>query len=380
MNAPGEGGAAPLTEEDRFSEVAEAVDNTREQERKAPPVRETPPPAAEGGDQGGQGGAQDRGGGVPRVRDPATGKFAPEPEPFAGFNALPKEQQDYIRKLRREHHSATTGYSTAQRELETLRRTRAQPPRPAPNASQPPPPDPSKQPPAKPKLEKWEARAKEFPDDYASIEERIAASESELGRSLTAQETRIAKLEQEVQETRRVTSQYQADKAVEQRTRTKGYLDEVSPAWRYTAGWEDENGNPIPKGQQKLRPEFDAWLQAQPPKIRLVLQAQLDHDDPELIGDVFQRFDRDYAAVLDWQEQHGGQASRGTHPQPPPQRPAPPSRRQAALTDVQPRPGSGGAAPRAEPAPVEGSAFDREEAAFDAATNDQNLRRWRGQR
>jgi hypothetical protein len=387
-NQPG-AGAAPMSEEDRFAEVAAAVDNTREQERKqeakppaAPENRPNPQPEARGAG-GGAGDGQPTGDG--RVRGP-DGKFAPKPPPFEGFDQLPKAQQDYILSLQRERDRATNGYATTQRELEALRRTRQQPPPPKPQPQPSAKPEPSQQQPPTPRvLPKWEAGKKEYPDVYDSLEERVAAAETDLGRKLTATEERLAKVEQDLQETRQITSQYQADKAVEHRTQLRGYLDEVSPHWRRTAGREDDDGNPIPKEQQKYRPEFVAWMEAQPPVMQAMLKAQLKHSDPVLLGDVFQRFDRDYAAAMGWYGEGQGGGGRENAPrQPNP----PPNPRRTALSDVQPRPGSGGAAPRAGGAETDDDApaWDREEAAFAATATPQNMARyrqgggWRGNR
>jgi len=357
---------APLSEEDRFAatvEAARAAKDTLATEAKPPPTA-APTPNTEG--------AQPE-----RARDPATGKFLstdakpPAAAPFDGYENLPEAARKYLDKLQNDTKAAQNRAAAAQRDLERARR-QAPPPR-TPPQPQARAPAPAPQPRATPK---WDAAKAEYPDFFASLEERMAATEAEQGRKLTALEQQQVKLDQQLQETRQIADRFQAREAEERKTHTREVLDTLSPEWKRTAGWVDDDGNAIHPDQQVFRPEFQAWLDALPPSVRAIKEAQLEHDDPHVLGSVFQEFDRDYAEAMGWTgnrpDANGNTAT--------PARDPVAARRADALNDRQPRPNGG--SPKRDPAPRPGdmSRGDAEEAAYLASIQPENMQRWRGLR
>lgn len=371
--------AAPMSDEDRFAEAADAVDAARKEGAKP-----TETPAADAAPAPGAGQPNDRqaapgGEGAPRQRDPSTGKFLPAGatgtprEPFEGYSALPEAQRKAVDALISERQRAISRSAALQRDLEAGRRTSPHQPRPRQPAPPPPPPQPQK-PRATPK---WDAESAKYPEFFASLQERIEASEEAQGRQLTAIEQKYAAIDQQLQETRAIAERFQTREAEQHKADIRATLDTASPDWRRTIGWIDDDGNAVHADHQVYRPEFQAWLDGMPEKVRAIRNAELADDDPHVIASVFQRFDADFAEFL----RVTGSAPNGSNATP--ARNPITERRAEALNDRQPRPGTGGAArrdPPAAPGQDHTSRADAEEARFLASISPENMQRWRGLR
>lgn len=370
MTTPNNGAApaAPMTEEDRFAAAFEEFDaaDAAQAEADKPAPREPQPETQPSEPTQG------------RARDPQTGQFVPgsgrqpEPaaEPFEGYKDLPPKAREYFDRLQSDSRAAINRAANAQRDLARLQRQQQAPRTQA--QAQPrgaPAPAPAPQPRT---LPKWDQAKAEHPDFFASLEERILAAENDAGRALTDIEKRLARAEQQVQETAEIANRFREREAEEHRNETKGTLDTIAPNWKRIAGWEDANGNAVPPDQQSYAPEFQAWLNVQPESVKQRRLEDLDSDDPHIIGKVFQDFERDYAEAMGWHTRQPGSGSPATPTNPVAQR------RQAAVSDRLPRanagPPRGGNEERRPP-----NRRDAEEDAFDAITDD-DLQKWRGLR
>lgn len=341
----------------------------KEAAEKAAERGDTPAPEQQRADGGG--------GGEARTRD-ESGRFAPKPEPFAGYNELTpaakKAFDDLQNDVKREQNRARA----AQQQLSQVRPTPRQN-QPTPRAPEPKPPAAAAQP---PKLDKWRKVETEFPDFHASLEERIAASEGALGRQLTAIEAKQAELDQQLQETRSIADRFAQREDREHREVVRKRLDEWSPNWRHSVGWVDAEGHPIPKDQQAYTREFQAWIDAHAefvPSQHKRLLEDLASSDPDLMGPWFQKFDQDFKTATGGAATPAGEE--GSHATP---RANPVvQNRSEALNDRPVRPNGG--VPRAAEEPNgqnrPDARFSREEAEFAAvAANKNALERWRGLR
>lgn len=366
--------AAPMSEEDQY---AAAVESDRAARAEADAAKT---PAGGGAAPANAEARPTPGVDAPRARDPATGKFLPtgaaggEPaEPFPGFKDLSPDARAYFDKLQNDTKQAQNRAAAAQRDSEARRRAAAPPQRPRAPAPQPQPPKPV----APRAMPKWEAGKAEYPDFFATLEERFAAAEEAAGGKLTAIEARQLELDQRLQETRQIADRFLAREEQAHKATIRDVLDKSSPEWRRTVGWVDADGNTVPDDAQVLAPEFQSWLDALPPKVRAIRQAEMADDDPDVVASVFVRFDADYREFLAF---HGQADPRGNIATP--ARNPVDVRREQAQNDRQPRPNAG--PPRREPAPAPAdrvqSRFDAEEAAYVAANSPENRERWRGLR
>lgn len=332
--------------------------------------------AAERGDAPAPASADQDGGATAaqRTRD-ETGRFAKEPPPFEGYDKLDPEARKYIDRLTQERKRDQNRAQDAQRRLAQAQSARPQQP---PRAPQPQP-RPAATPEQPPKLEKWKKVETEFPEFHASLEERIAATEQGLGRKLSAIEAQQAKLDQQLQETRTIADRFQQREEREHRESARNRLDEWSPNWRKTAGWEDENGNPVPRERQAYTGEFQAWLDAHAdyvPGIHARMLEDLASSDPDRLGAVFRKFDEDFKKATEAETPAGEQGNNAT----PRANPVVQNRDQA-LRDRPVRPNGGVPAPDPSQMNRPDARYATEEAEFAAiALNKSALERWRGLR
>jgi hypothetical protein len=306
-------------------------------------------------------------------------------EPFEGFSKLDAKAQEYIRGAMSDKERLQQDVIREQNRAREAQQRLSQV-RPTPRRNQPTPPAATTKPPAtapQPRdLPGWKKVADEFPEFHKSLEERIAATEGDLGRKLTAIEEAQAKLDQQLQEVSEVSHRFEAREERERRASARERLNEIAPNWEILAGWKDREGNPIPPDRQAFVPELRAWLDAHPTDVRQLLERQLADPRPEIIGKVFADFNRDLAEIMGVQA-GAGSNNGGSNATPPVSNLT--QRRNVALNDTQPRPGTGGP-PRGGTDPGGGmnrpdAAYSREEAEFAATAADSAaLRRWRGQR
>lgn len=378
----------PKTEEDLFAETVEAARAAKEA-----PVEAKPAPAAEAPAPQPQARASEP------VRDPNTGQFRrddggkapPAPPPFEGFDKLDPAAKQWIERTLGEHDGLQRKYVRSQNQLrqreqalrEALGTGKPRPTQPI-TQRQPDAPAPGSPAPTAEAAKAWDAYKAQFPDDAKALEERIAATEGKLGRKLTEIEQRLARLdemEQALKPVRETAARFEAREQEEVKAQGRGYFDEAAPNWEYLAGWKDEQGNRVPPEEQAFAPDFQAWLDAirdHSPSVADMYEAQLAHHDPVIVAKVWQDFNRDYA-----------EATGAPHPMlrrttddNRPRAPVNPTqqRREAARSDVQPRPAGSPGGTRPAPAPQGFSPRSAEEEAFAAAVTADNLRHWRGLR
>lgn len=265
-------------------------------------------------------------------------------EPFEGFNALPPAAQEKFREhlskadtlaqelaqQRRQYGALAGRLPGLQRQLDEYKRTAA-----APSSAKP-------QTPAQ--AAAWDAFKAQFPEDAKAIEERQALLAAEFGGKLDPLErqnkellTRLERIEQQAQA---------AENAEIQET-----LSEHVPDWKILAGWETPDGQ---EGDHNWHPEFQAWLDSLPPRVRGNYEEGLGSRDPSDVVFVMNAFKRDYILALQDEEEAGGY-------QPTLQQ----SRRQQALNDVTPSGGGRNLAAQPNRSGMHVSEEDRYAAAVD---------------
>lgn len=213
-----------------------------------------------------------------------------EPEPFEGFSQLPeaarakftetwekaKQFEQELAQQRRQYGALSGRVPALQRELDALKKARTAA---APSSA----PSPQTM-----TAEQWEAFKKQWPEDAAAIEQAIARQAAEIGGKLTPLEQRLKEQEERLQRFEQMAQE--AENAEIQET-----LDEAVPDWRIIAGWETADGKP---GDQNWHPEFQAWLDSLPGRVRAQYDELLSSRDGNDISYVFNTFKRDYMDLL----------------------------------------------------------------------------------
>lgn len=296
-----------------------------------------------------------------RARNP-DGTFAPRtetqqeapqapPEPFAGFNSLDPEIQAQFNRLKGERDDLKLRYHRVNGQLSrTAKQRNAQQGHPAQQtspgttqagqaaraATENMVPGAAKDA-ATLQIAKWEAHARDYPQEAAAIHELLTAFATQIDQGFSPLQAELNALKAQVQGLDELKQGYQslqqerAERAAEEHQHE---LDAIAgDNWRQIAGWEDERGNPIPHDKRQWHPEFMAWLEGHDPDIQEHYLETLKHGSPKVAGSVIAAFNRDRFS-LDGGEQ-GGQATT----------PSVITRRAEAQRDVQPGSRGGVAAP-----------------------------------
>lgn len=284
-----------------------------------------------------------------------TGKFAPAPEPFEGFNDLDPKIQKQFKNLQTEKTRYQNDFATLQGRVPGLQRelTRLQQQLEAPKQTQG---QSQKKVDEYLKSEKFKDYESRFPEDALAIREGLQQTVDQLrsefadsGKPVT---DKIAQLEARL-------GDYEREKQFEAAQRESDRLNEEHPEWKLIAGWErevrDENGKTSivqvddPK-QREWHPWFKAWKDRLPFSVRQSYDNLLSEASAESISYVFTQFKRDVQAHLDASGQQRQDAPESDIAE----------RRSEALRDFSPRPSRSGAE---SPVPTFNGNADSERAA-----------------
>lgn len=259
-----------------------------------------------------------------------TGKFAPAPEPFEGFNDLDPKVQKYFKNLQSSHNKLQNDYSAVagrvqplQREMQRLQQ-QLEAPKQAPGQGQ-------KQVNDFLKSDKFKDYESRFPEDAQAIREgfqnvvdHFSSQLADSGKPLADDLAQVkAKLGEYEQERRNEAARKETDR-----------LNEAHPDWKHIAGWVDDDGNDVSEpNARKWHPWFTAWQNGLPSSVRSSYDRLLAEASAESIGYVLTQFKRDVMA----HEEASGQ-----------KRPDAPEsdvaeRRSEQLRDISPRPSRSGA-------------------------------------
>jgi hypothetical protein len=256
---------------------------------------------------------------VGRVRDPETGKFvktdlatddkadkgAPaDPEPFEGFSALPPAAQAQFRRLTGERDEFRTRYT---RQLGHTRQLAQQvrPGREAPantaaqarQAASGMAPGAQRQA-VQRQIAAWEQHARDFPQDAAAIEQRLAKLGDDVAAGVMGPlQQQFARLQSEIAELRDGYGAIQQERTERISVEHQNELDKIAgDNWRQIAGWEDDQGRPIPREKWDWHPEFKAWIEGHDPDVQDFLWEQLRHPS-KVSGLPIAAFNRDLFAL-----------------------------------------------------------------------------------
>jgi hypothetical protein len=133
-------------------------------------------------------------------------------------------------------------------------------------------------------------------------------------------------------------------------------LDEAVPDWRIIAGWETADGQSVQVDERDWHPEFQAWLDSMPQRVRAQYDELLGSRDVDDVTYVLSMFKRDYIDLLE------AEAASAPAPQPQVRR----------NIDVMPSATGSGLGPSGR-----GGFQSPEEQAFVAATAGDLMQRWR---
>lgn len=366
MNTPDQ--AMPLSEEDQYAEFIAAT-----KEQPAEPAQEQPAAEAPQTPQDDRP-RDEHGRFAPRAESPQ----APATEPFDGFSDLPPHVQDQFRgmltakeRLQRERDDFRNRFSRVNNDFLQLQRSQqrtgnnghgrqtqpaagtgqqAQPGITQARAEVASMPAGAERDAASRKLDAWERYAKEFPDEAGGVQQLVAALREDILSQVAPQLQGMSELQAEVAAIRDTAERFRTNEQEQRNRACQASMDDLAPGWRIAAGWQDEQGNEIPRGERQWHPGFSAWLEGHDPEVRQFKLEQLSNGSPQVAAEVFRQFFADFEAV-------SGQTQ---------QAPAPVANRRAeALRDV--APGSAGGKP-ATPVWREGMSDEDQWAAYVAST------------
>ena len=104
-------------------------------------------------------------------------------------------------------------------------------------------------------------------------------------------------------------SEYERERQIAAAQREADRLAEDHPEWKVIAGWEDDNGNPVPTEKQTWHPWFTAWMSGLHPDVRANYDHLLKQPNAALLSHVFTHFKRDAQAQVDASGQQQADAS-----------------------------------------------------------------------
>lgn len=262
---------------------------------------------------------------APRTEAPAV---AEPPQPFEGFKDLPPEVQAQFNRLRGEADDYRLRYTRQLGHTRQLARSAsASPQAPAGTAARQAAsglaPGPQRQA-AQAQIEKWEAHAKAYPDEAAAVTELLTAYAAQIEQGINPLQQELAALKAQVGDIGEIRSAYQAFQDQQNEIRAREGQEELSRVggdnWKQIAGWEDDNGNPVPPEKRTWHPEFRAWVEGHDPDEQEHIWSTLANPSPKVSGIPFRTFNQERFAL---------------EAQPTPAM-STQTRRQEALRDIQP--------------------------------------------
>jgi hypothetical protein len=264
-----------------------------------------------------------------------TGKFAPAPEPFEGFNDLDPKIQRQFKNLKQERDKFQNDYKAVEGRLQPLQREyqRLQQQLEAPKQT-------SIQ--GQKKVDDFltSDEFKDFADRYPQdalgikkgLQETVDQLRSEVADSSKPLAEKLTQVEAKLGEYERERKDAAARKEMDR-------LSEIVPNWKLIAGWEreTEDGQIEPvhdRSQHVWHPWFAKWLEGLPHVARQAYDRMLQEASADSIGHVFSLFQRDVEAYQRANGQTVDDASGQSEVQ---------ERRSEALRDISPRPSRSGA-------------------------------------
>lgn len=167
-------------------------------------------------------------------------------------------------------------------------------------------------------IDAWEKHAHDYPDDAKAIEQRLGKLSDDVTRGLAGpllQEINHLRnqLGSQIEELRGQYQSFADERAERLATEHQQTLDEVAgDNWRQIAGWEDENGNPIPRDQWEWHPEFVAWVNGRDPDEAGHIWESLANSSPRVVGKYIREFNLDRFGLDAAQGQNGQAAPSAT--------------------------------------------------------------------
>lgn len=144
-------------------------------------------------------------------------------------------------------------------------------------------------------IDAWEKHAHDYPDDAKAIEQRLGKLADDMAQGLAGpllQE--INGLRGQLEELRGGYQTMLDERAERISHEHQQTLDQVAgDNWRQIAGWEDENGNPIPREQWDWHPEFQAWVNGHDPDEANEMWDRLSNKSPRVVGSLIAAFNRE---------------------------------------------------------------------------------------
>lgn len=251
---------------------------------------------------------------------------APAAEPFEGFNALPETVRQRWAEADSQRKKYETDLAQARREVSALKgkvpyleRELAGYRKPKP--AQAAPASASK--PQQMNAEAWEAYKAQWPEEAKALEQYNARLAAEFGGKLDPLSQQQKELAERLERIEQRAHQAESESI-------QSELEELVPDWQVIAGWVNPDGS---EGDGQWHPEFAAWLDSLPERVRGMHEESLNSRDSAGIAYVLNSFKRDYLLAL-----QDEQAAR-------PVAPAAHSR-VAALRNVTPGAGANGLADR----------------------------------
>jgi hypothetical protein len=228
----------------------------------------------------------------PQEQQQAPEQQAPQQEapPFEGFEALPepirqkwveaetqrKKFETDLAQARRETSALKGKVPYLERELAALRKNKPAVAAPASSSAAPM------------SAEAWEKFKADFPQDAAAFEQALARQAGEISGKLSPIEQQLKEQAERLERFEQMAQQAENEQIQET-------LDEAVPDWRIIAGWETAEGG---QGEGTWHPEFQAWLDSMPNRVRGQYEEALTSRDPDDIAYVINSFKRDYMIAL----------------------------------------------------------------------------------
>lgn len=314
----------PMSAEDEFAATLEALkpaDKPEAAPQEAPQTRQDEPPRDEAGRF------------APR-EEGAPAQAQEESEPFEGFSSLDPALQERFRgmlsrqeQLLKERNSFRDRFARANGDLTLLRRSQSGAPDPRRSTGGAPQARPAQgsahqgQPgiaqaradvaamphgaeraEATRQLDAWEKHAQQYPEDAAAISQLVNGLRAEILGTVGPQLEELNTLRSQIGELRTVAEQFQHERQQARNQENQSVMDELAPGWRVLAGWQDEQGNDVPREARQWHPAMLAWLNGHDPEIRDFKLGQLSHGSPYVAAEVFRSFMADYEAVAGQQQ------------------------------------------------------------------------------
>ena len=294
--------AAPLTDEDRYADAVALLESIPDENQPAVADETPAAPQSDGANPGVVATGS-------TTADPP--QSPPEAELFEGFAALPDSAKQAFHDLQARLDRASGDRKAAIDRVAPLQRQLAQLQRDI---------EARKGAPAQQRAEhiaeKWAKHKENYPEDAEAIEDLLRGFQDDLANKA------LQPLVAEIAQLRQFRDEVMQDRAAQRIERAQSSLDDMASNWRQIAGWVDDKGNDVAPEERKFHPEFERWVESKPVGAQARIRRDLEDSDPEVVGDVFARFNSEY---------FGPQVTSNAAPAD-----SAAARRAAALTDVTP--------------------------------------------